>query len=465
MAVRVGAVVALRHLASPLIADFLKDADEGVVLEAARAINDVPINDAMPALAAALANKAIKNPRILERAVNANYRLGTADHARALATFAAESSVPEAARKDALEALGDWANPDPKDRILNLWRPIAARGNGDAVAAISAAMPGLLAGPGGPGGLAEAAAQMAAKLGIKPAGEPLALLAMNDKAGPGARIAALKALASLQDTHLPQAAQAALKSADAKLRSEALQALAGSDPAAAAKVIGETIEHGALPERQGGILALTQMNSPAAKAQLVALMEKLIAGQCSAEIQLDVYEAAKKAGLNDLLERWKKSLPANDDLANFKLSLAGGDAERGRKIFREKPETSCLRCHKCEIGDSQVGPELTHIAANKDRLYLLESVVYPNKKIAEGFQTVSLELKDKSMVVGRLVGEDAQNLRLETMDEKAQVKPLTVAVANVAQRFSAPSPMPENLRDLLTRTELRDVIEYLATRK
>ena len=462
VAVRIGAVVALRRQQSPLIAVFLKDADEGVVLEAARAINDAPINDAMPALGAALANKALKNPRILERAVNANYRLGTADHARALAAFAAESTAPEPARKDALDALGDWANPDAKDRILNLWRPIPQRGNGDAIAAISAAMPGLLAGPGG---LAEAAAQVAAKLGIKPAGEPLALLAMNDKAGPAARIAALKALDSLKDARLSQAAQAALKSADAKLRSEALQSLAGADPTAAAKMIGDTIEHGALPERQGGILALTQMNTPAAKAQLTALMEKLIAGQCAAEIQLDVYEAAKKAGLNDLVAKWKSSLPANDDLANFKLSLVGGDAERGRKIFREKAETSCLRCHKCEIGDSPVGPELTHIAAQKDRLYLLESIIYPNRKIAEGFQTVSVELKDKNFVVGRLVGEDAQNIRLETMDEKAQVKPVTVPVANIAQRFSAPSPMPENLRDMLSRAELRDVVEYLATRK
>src|SRR5213075_602796 len=160
-----------------------------------------------------------------------------------------------------------------------------------------------------------------------------------------------------------------------------------------------------------------QINSADSKAQLAALMEKLIAGQCPPEIQLDVYEAAKKAGLEDLAAKWKSSLPANDDLANYKLSLAGGDAERGRKLFREKPETSCLRCHKCEIGDSLVGPELTHIAATKDRLYLLESIVYPNRKIAEGFQTVSVELKDKNFVVGRLVGEDAQNIRLETMDE------------------------------------------------
>ena len=76
VALRGDAVVALRRLQSPLVAEFLKDADEVVVLEAARAIHDVPIEAAMPALAALTANPAIKDPHILNRAVNAHYRLG-----------------------------------------------------------------------------------------------------------------------------------------------------------------------------------------------------------------------------------------------------------------------------------------------------------------------------------------------------------------------------------------------------
>jgi hypothetical protein len=35
----------------------------------------------------------------------------------------------------------------------------------------------------------------------------------------------------------------------------------------------------------------------------------------------------------------------------------------------------------------------------------------------------------------------------------------------VKTRTSAPSPMPEILRDQITRQELRDVVEYLSTRK
>jgi quinoprotein glucose dehydrogenase len=53
-AVRLGAVVALRRLERPEAADFLTDTDAKVVLEAARAVNDLPIASALPRLAALL---------------------------------------------------------------------------------------------------------------------------------------------------------------------------------------------------------------------------------------------------------------------------------------------------------------------------------------------------------------------------------------------------------------------------
>jgi quinoprotein glucose dehydrogenase len=88
--VRMGAVLALRKLERPEIAVFLKDPDPAVVIEAARAINDVPINDAMPALGTLVAANApvatgkYREPFLL-RAINANFRVGNAAAAKALA--------------------------------------------------------------------------------------------------------------------------------------------------------------------------------------------------------------------------------------------------------------------------------------------------------------------------------------------------------------------------------------------
>jgi quinoprotein glucose dehydrogenase len=437
-----------------------------VKLEAARAIYDVPIEPAMPALAALTADKSVKNLFIFNRAVGANYRLGKAANAKALAALAVDISVPEHARKDALNALALWANPNPKDRLLNEWRPLPARGGEDAAAAMTAAAPALL--KDAPPSIQETVAKLAAKLSISGVGEPLFQLASNTKAAEAPRIEAIRALVELKDPHVAAAAKAAIADKNAKIRSEGLQALAGADPAAAVKAMGDIVNTGSTVEKQGALLALAQIQNQEALAVLSGLLDKLIAKGLPAEIQLDVIEAAKKhddPGLKDRLAKYEAALPASDDLGKFRVALAGGDATRGRKIFREKAETQCLRCHKCEDGDSVVGPELTHIGSKKDRAYILESIVYPNKQIAEGFETVVLTLDDGNIVAGRLVGQDATALKIETVDDKGKPQVATIPLAQIKQRDRAPSPMPPNLTDFLSKSELRDLVEYLATRK
>jgi quinoprotein glucose dehydrogenase len=462
-AVRNAAVVALRRLKSPLVAEFLRDPDEQVVLEAARAIHDKPVPEALSALAELVNTITSKNPRVLERAINANYRLGQAAHARALARFAGNPDAPESSRREALDALGEWENPSPKDRILYMWRPLPGRGANDATLALAPAVAGLLKDQ--PHGVSEAAARAARALKLKDFAPQMAELVMNQKAGSNARMAALLALKSWKDSRLPQAAHAALASKDDKLRAEGLKALAEADPASAVKGIAHVIERGSVREKQGALVALAAMNRPEAKDVVAALMDRLIAGQCPQEIQLDVYEAAKRCGLNEKVQQFKAGLPKEDPLANFKLSLAGGDVERGRKIFREKAEVQCLRCHKCEIGDSQVGPDLTKIGVANDRRKLLESIILPNADISQGFQTVTLTTKDNQMVAGRLMKDEGGKLMVETVDEQGKPKTVEVAGDQVKERLSAPSPMPENIRDQLSRWELRDLVEYLATRK
>ena len=466
VAVRGDAVVALRRLQSPLVAEALKDADESVVLEAARAIHDVPIEAAMPALAALTANPAIKDPNILNRAVNAHYRLGKAEDAKALAGLATDTHMPESARKDALAALTDWAHPDGKDRLLNQWRPIADRGDSDASAAVSEKSSALF--KDAPAAIQETLAKLAGKLSLKSAGRPLALIALNERASSTARTEAIKALTILKDERLGDVARKTITDRNTRVRSEGLQALAVADPAAAVKAIAEVLGKGSTAEKQGALTALTQIQSAEAIALLAAQLDKLIAHQLPAEIQLDVIDAAvahDNSELKNKLAQYEAALPTNDDLAKWRVALAGGNVERGRKIFREKAETQCLRCHKCEKGDSVVGPDLTHIAARKNREYILESIVFPDKQIAEGFEIAVLTLKDGSVVAGRLAAHSDKELKIETMDEKGKQAVVTVPVEQIKTRTRAPSPMPPNMMDFLSKSELRDLVEYLSTRK
>src|SRR5207244_4403031 len=108
-AVRMAALLVLRKDASPNVARFLDDADANLVLESARAINDLTINDALPKLASLTTRTGLAEP-VLNRALNANYRLGTPDAAKALAAFALRADVLPAPRVEALRMLAAWAN-------------------------------------------------------------------------------------------------------------------------------------------------------------------------------------------------------------------------------------------------------------------------------------------------------------------------------------------------------------------
>ncbi len=117
-AVRMAAVVALRRMRDPNVARFLTDADEQVVTEAARAINDDgSIEAALPALARALDDKRFTSQPLLRRAINANLRLGTTEAAARVAAFAADASRPAAMRSEASAVLGVWQSPSVFDRV------------------------------------------------------------------------------------------------------------------------------------------------------------------------------------------------------------------------------------------------------------------------------------------------------------------------------------------------------------
>jgi quinoprotein glucose dehydrogenase len=87
-AARMGVLLALRRIQSPQIAVFLNDADPRLVTEAARAIYDLPIEPALPQLAALL-SRSTQDDALIRRTLAANYRLGTAEAARAIVAYAA----------------------------------------------------------------------------------------------------------------------------------------------------------------------------------------------------------------------------------------------------------------------------------------------------------------------------------------------------------------------------------------
>lgn len=73
-------------------------------------------------------------------------------------------------------------------------------------------------------------------------------------------------------------------------------------------------------------------------------------------------------------------LEIEDDAANLV-----GDAKRGDALFWTHPVAACKNCHILKGQGSAVGPALDGIASRKDAAYLLESLINPNAKLAEGY--------------------------------------------------------------------------------
>ena len=69
-------------------------------------------------------------------------------------------------------------------------------------------------------------------------------------------------------------------------------------------------------------------------------------------------------------------------------AVLAGDAKRGEDIFWKHPTAACALCHMLTGKGSTVGPALDGISKRKDAAYIKESLLEPNKVLAEGFQAL-----------------------------------------------------------------------------
>ena len=404
--VRLGAALAMRRMRDPAIERLLFDPDTGVALEAARAINDLDINAAMPGLAAlgdrftdAASNADVggftaDNPRtlpLLRRVIAANRRVSDPAAVARLAELARSSRIPPAARLLAVEALAEWAAPGPREPVQGHVIIIdpASRDQAAWKRTLTNRLPALVNNAPDEA-VRDKARELAAKAGIALDSAAALRTALDAKADSSERIACLKQLEQEGGAPLDQAVQAALASNDPALRAAARDALARRDPAAALPLLRTALRNGSVPERQAAIRSLAAIQSPGADTELATLATDLLDGSLAPALQLDVYEAyLSRASTTNPVAAWKAAQSSADPLAPFMMCLEGGDAERGRRVLNGHAGAQCLRCHALAGGGGHAAPSLEGVARRYDRKGLLESLVVPNAKIAPGFGPTS----------------------------------------------------------------------------
>ena len=87
-------------------------------------------------------------------------------------------------------------------------------------------------------------------------------------------------------------------------------------------------------------------------------------------------------------------------------------------------------------------------------------MINPSARLAPGFGTVSLELKNEKKINGILMQEKPNGLIVKVGDKADTL----ILKESIAKRTDGVSSMPP-MRFLLTKKEIRDLVSFLATLK
>ena len=462
-AVRIAAVVALRRLKNSGIAEFLKDSDEYIVTEAARAINDdLSIEAALPALGDVLNNYRFSNEALIRRAINANLRVGSDKAMQNLIDYAKHEGSPVTMRAEAIAALSTWAKPSVLDRVDGRFRGVVTR---DPMIVKTQAADILIQLSSNKDALIRLSSVKAiGKLTIDKASTQLFTLLKSDPK-PEVRAESLKSLASLNDKQIGEAITKALSDKEKSVRIVGLDLLPKMNISKELMVtlLTDVINTKTVEEKQAAITTLGSL--PLTNSQVVfeQLLSKMKDGKLAPEIYLELADAIDSTKSTQLISQFKEisKVQSPDSVkASYAGSLLGGDSNRGSRIFYGNQTAQCIRCHAYGDYGGSAGPRLNGVASRLTREQILESLIDPSARIAPGFGTVSLELTSGKKVNGILQQEKPNGLLVKIGD-----KPDTlITIESIAKRTNGMSSMPP-MRYLLSKKEIRDLVSFLATMK
>ena len=129
-------------------------------------------------------------------------------------------------------------------------------------------------------------------------------------------------------------------------------------------------------------------------------------------------------------------------------------------MFRQQ---SCVACHTYANGQQPKGPHLVDIGKRYKPTELVESILKPDAKIAQGFDTYTFVSDDGKVVTGFVVSESAETLTLRKTDGLS----VELIQDDIDERVKQPtSMMPKGSgQQPDSRKQLADLIAYLQTLK
>ncbi|MFM7103527.1 MAG: c-type cytochrome [Verrucomicrobiota bacterium] len=183
---------------------------------------------------------------------------------------------------------------------------------------------------------------------------------------------ALEGLGSLdKDTH-----QAALASRDPALRRNAIRALPPTEVGRQLFFTSPVIQDPDLITRQAAFVKLLEFPTIPAIQTVVAQLSRVPVN-------------SSDPFLNDSLTLLGR-IHRVSGVGENEVKVVAGDPRRGQDLFFHSPTASCAACHQVGGQGGAIGPILDGIAVRSDRAYLLESLMDPNARLAQGFESLPI---------------------------------------------------------------------------
>lgn len=462
---RLCCALALRRKASRAIATFLDDDSTMVANAVARGIHD---DDSIPGVLPKLASRLLKrqdaSEAFFQRALNANFRIGDAASANRVIQFAENQDFPVARRVTALDALSDWLSPPELDRVDGRNRKESHKERDLDRKRVQSAVTELANSSNVD--IKQHAIATARSLRLRIPLDSLQAVVVNHASEDSVRAEAFRSLSE----QMVLLAQESASSGGELLQLEAVELLCKISPESATNLIADLIasEDTPLRVKQASVQQLGKLGSSSANRQLEALAESIVSGGQESEYALDVYEALFSSGGElgnihgpqaEALREFAKSKVGDAAFARFAFSRDGGDPELGRSIFRSHVGAQCSRCHKIGRSGSEVGPELTEIAAKRDPDYLLRSVIRPSADIDQKYRTEMFLLSSGDVLKGVLISEGEKVIVIA--DEKGEK--VEIPTEDLEERIVQKTSLMPQLETVLSPREIRDLVAYLRT--
>ncbi|MEY3852482.1 MAG: hypothetical protein RI910_1462 [Verrucomicrobiota bacterium] len=174
-------------------------------------------------------------------------------------------------------------------------------------------------------------------------------------------------------------------------------------------------------------------------------------------IQIKAAQEALAAGKLAAASKGKKIAQLDAKLVAAAALKGRGNVKTGQRLFTQQ---GCVACHAVDLAAEQKGPYLGASGAKFPREYLIESVMDPNKVVAQGFQTVVFTMKNGPEQMGFVTAEADGVVTLRNIaGQVSKIKRDDVK----EEKHLPQSMMPAGLAAGLTVEEFTSLIEYLVT--